>query len=290
MLPAASGVTHARRVPYFMDRHEFAGLTATDAANLHLKDMAIQDQFGVSLLTYWFDDNRQTAFCLASAPTADAVSALHAASHGGIPTQVIEVDERVVERFMGGITAHELGEPYVETAFRTILFTDLEGSTTLTQRLGDARAMAVMRVHDDIIRKAVRGHGGSEVKHTGDGLMAAFPSVSGAIDCAVQVQRRFAVELEGGHSLRVRIGMAAGEPVTERSDFFGAAVQLAARLADRAAPGTVLVSSTVRDLALGKGFEFLRRGRVRPKGFEDSVQVYEVVWQEASLPVASAAD
>ena len=74
--------------------------------------------------------------------------------------------------------------------------------------------------------------------------------------------------------------MAAGEPVTEHSDFFGAAVQLAARLADRAAPGTVLVSSTVRDLALGKGFEFLKRGRLRPKGFPDPVQVYEVVWQE----------
>jgi class 3 adenylate cyclase len=282
MLPARSGVTHARRVPYYMDRHEFSGLTATDAANMHLKDMELQHTFGVQLLTYWFDYDRQTAFCLANAPTAEAVSALHAESHGGVPTQVIEVDERVVERFMGGITAHELGEPYVETAFRTILFTDLEGSTSLTQQLGDARAMAVMRVHDDVIRGEVRRCGGSEVKHTGDGLMAAFPSVRGAIDSAVQIQRRFSNEDEIGHTLRVRIGMAAGEPVTEHSDFFGAAVQLAARLADRAAPGTVLVSSTVRDLALGKGFEFLKRGRMRPKGFDDSVQVYEVVWQGAS--------
>jgi class 3 adenylate cyclase len=263
-----------------MDRHEFAGMTASDAANMHLRDMELQDTFGVQLLTYWFDYDRQTAFCLANSPNADAVSALHAESHGGIPTQVIEVDRRVVERFMGGITAHELGEPYVETAFRTILFTDLEGSTSLTQRLGDTRAMAVMRVHDQLIRESVQRHGGSEVKHTGDGLMAAFPSVSGAIDCAVMIQRRFADEEETGHALRVRIGMAAGEPVTEHSDFFGAAVQLAARLADKAAPGTVLVSSTVRDLALGKGFAFLKRGRLRPKGFDDAVQVYEVVWQE----------
>jgi hypothetical protein len=152
-----------------MDRHEFSGLTATDAANMHLKDMAIQDRFGVQLLTYWFDYDRQTAFCLASAPTADAVSALHAESHGGVPTQVIEVDERVVERFMGGISAHELGEPYVETAFRTILFTDLESSTTLTQTIGDARAMALLRRHDEIIRDAVQRHGGSEVKHTETG-------------------------------------------------------------------------------------------------------------------------
>ena len=263
-----------------MDRHEFTGLTATDAANMHLKDMELQDRFGVQLLTYWFDYDRQTAFCLANAPSAEAVRALHGASHGGIPTQVIEVDQRVVERFMGGISQHEPGQPYVETAFRTILFTDLEGSTSLTHQLGDARAMAVLRVHDEIIRDSVRQHGGSEVKHTGDGLMAAFPSVSGAIDSAVLMQRRFANEDEVGFALRVRIGMAAGEPVTEDSDFFGAAVQLAARLADRAKPGTVLVSSTVRDLALGKGFEFLKRGRLRPKGFPDPVQVYEVVWQE----------
>jgi class 3 adenylate cyclase len=286
MLPARSGEAHARRVPYFMDRHEFSGLTATDAANMHLRDMAIQDRFGVQLLTYWFDYDRQTAFCLASAPTADAVNALHAESHGGVPTQVIEVDERVVERFMGGISAHELGEPYVETAFRTILFTDLESSTTLTQTIGDARAMALLRRHDEIIRDAVQRHGGSEVKHTGDGLMAAFPSVSGAIDSAMQIQRRFAGADAADFPLRIRIGMAAGEPVTEHRDFFGAAVQLAARLADRAAPGTVLVSSTVRDLALGKGFEFLKRGRLRPKGFADSVQVYEVVWQEAAHPAA----
>jgi class 3 adenylate cyclase len=52
--------------------------------------------------------------------------------------QIIEVDRRMVERFMGGITEHPPGEPYVETAFRTILFTDIVGSTGLTQRLGDA--------------------------------------------------------------------------------------------------------------------------------------------------------
>jgi class 3 adenylate cyclase len=266
-------------VPFFMDRHEFAGQTAVDAANMHLKDMEIQDQFGVQLLTYWFDYDRQTAFCLAEAPRGDAVIALHGAAHGAIPNQVIQVDQRVVDRFMGGIVAHQPGEPYVETAFRTILFTDIEGSTSLTQELGDARAMAMVRAHDELVRDAVRRHGGSEVKHTGDGLMAAFPSVSGAIECAVQIQRRLAVGDGIEFPLRIRIGMSAGEPVTEHSDFFGAAVQLAARLVARAEPGTVLVSSTVRDLALGKGFEFQKRGRLRPKGFDEAVQVYEVVWQ-----------
>ena len=87
----------------------------------------------------------------------------------------------MVERFMGGIVEHPPGEPFVDTAFRTILFTDIEGSTSLTQQLGDARAMALLRTHDEIVREALATHGGSEVKHTGDGMMAAFTSVVGAI-------------------------------------------------------------------------------------------------------------
>jgi len=261
-----------------MDRHDFAGLTAADSASMHLKDLEVQGRFGVQFLTYWFDDDRQTAFCLAKAPSGDAVEAVHRESHGSVPGHVIEVDQRAVERFMGGIVEHRPGEPYVETAFRTILFTDMEGSTRLTQRLGDARAMGVLRAHDRIVGEALGRHGGSEVKHTGDGLMAAFTSVVGAIESAVQIQRQLA-EADDGNGVRVRIGMSAGEPVTERNDLFGAVVQLAARLCSRAEPGSVLVSSAVHDLALGKGFVFRKRGRLSLKGFDEPVHIFEVEWQ-----------
>lgn len=261
-----------------MDRHEFAGLTAADAARMHVRDIELQGQFGVEFLTYWFDPDRQTAFCLVKAPASDVVEAIHRESHGATPGRVIEVDRRAVERFMGGVVEHPPGEPYVETAFRTILFTDMEGSTSLTQRLGDARAMAVLRALDRVVGEALDRHGGSEVKHTGDGVMASFPSVVGAIESAVQIQRRLAEAAEGD-AIRLRIGMSAGEPVTERDDLFGAVVQLAARLCTRAEPGSVLVSSAVRDLAMGKGFEFQKRGRVTLKGFEEPVPVFEVVWQ-----------
>jgi class 3 adenylate cyclase len=270
-------------MPFFMDRHEFSGLTAKDAADMHRRDMEIQDQFGVQLITYWFDYDRQTAFCLAKAETGDALRALHLEAHGAIPHTVIEVDPRTVERFMGGITEHPIGEAYVETAFRTILFTDLEGSTDLTQRLGDAKAMAVVRAHDEIVRDAIARSGGSEVKHTGDGLMAAFPSVAGAIEAAVDIQRQFASGDRSPIPLRLRIGMSAGEPVAEGNDFFGAVVQLAARLTALAEPGTVLVSSAVRDLAVGKGFTFRPRESLQAKGFPEPIQAFEVVWQESAI-------
>jgi class 3 adenylate cyclase len=266
-------------VPFFMDRHEFSGLTAVAAAAAHLKDLEVQDRFGVRFLTYWFDDERQTAFCLAKAPDAEAVEAVHHASHGFMAYQIIEVDASMVERFMGGIVEHPPGEPYVDTAFRTVLFTDIVDSTTLTQRLGDARAMEMVRTHDEIVRLALGRHRGSEVKHTGDGLMAAFPSVVGAIGCAVEVQQRLTGEDSAAASVSVRIGMAAGEPVTERNDLFGATVQLAARLCARAEPGSILVAGAVHDLALGKGFTFRSRGRLRLKGFETPMPAFEVVWQ-----------
>jgi len=185
----------------------------------------------------------------------------------------------MVERFMGGIVEHPPGEPYVATAFRTILFTDIEGSTSLTQQLGDARAMVMLRTHDEIVREALASHGGSEVKHTGDGMMAAFPSVADALRSAVQIQDRFSQANPGPESpVRLRVGLAAGEPVTESDDLFGAAVQLAARLCSRAEPGTILASSAVHDLAMGKGFAFRKRGRLRLKGFDEPLTVFEVDW------------
>src|SRR5688500_14618481 len=99
-----------------MDRHEFAGITAEEAAQAHLKDLEVQGQFGVRFLTYWFDDDRQTGFCLGTAPTVEAMEGVHRASHGFMPYQIIEVDHRMVDRFMGGIVEHPPGEPYVDTA------------------------------------------------------------------------------------------------------------------------------------------------------------------------------
>jgi class 3 adenylate cyclase len=266
-----------------MDRHEFEHLTAEEVAAAHLLDLEVQDQFGVRFITYWFDDERQTAFCLGTAPDRDAVEAAHAASHGQVPYQIIEVDRRAVERFMGGVIDHPPGEPYVDTAFRTILFTDIEDSTSLTQRLGDAWAMEVLRTHDEIVREALDRHGGSEVKHTGDGMMASYRSVVDGIGSAIRIQRGLAQAAERQSlPLRVRIGLSAGEPVTERNDLFGAAVQLAARLCASAEPGSILVSGAVRDLAYGKGFTFRDRGRMTLKGFDEPIQAFEVAWDSAT--------
>jgi class 3 adenylate cyclase len=172
----------------------------------------------------------------------------------------------------------------------TILFTDMEGSTALTERLGDARAQELRRTHDSIVREALKARGGSETKHTGDGIMASFPSASRAIECAVAVQRALAEhnesiaarpELVEGRAqpIRVRIGLNAGEPVAEDEDLFGTVVNLARRICDHAEPGQILVSDVVQQLAAGKDFTFADKGEGTLKGFEKPVRLHEVRWQ-----------
>ncbi len=166
----------------------------------------------------------------------------------------------------------------------TVLFTDMKGSTAITQRLGDAKAQELLRTHNIIVRDALELHGGTEIKHTGDGIMAAFPFASRALDCAVAIQSAVAarVERQPELPLSVRIGLNAGEPVAEEEDLFGASVQLARRICDHAEPGQIVASNVVRELAAGKGFLFADRGDAALRGFEDPVRLYEVRWREES--------
>jgi len=185
-----------------------------------------------------------------------------------------------IRRFLG-VKANEVArEPASRVSgVHTILFTDVEGSTALTHKLGDARAREVMREHERMVRTALGAYGGSEVKTMGDGFMASFASASQALKCAVAMQRAFAQRNEtADEPIRVRMGLNAGEPIAEAEDLFGTAVNLAARIAAQAAGGEILAPSVVRELCAGKGFLFADRGEVALRGFEDPVRLYEVRW------------
>jgi class 3 adenylate cyclase len=163
----------------------------------------------------------------------------------------------------------------------TILFTDVEESTALTDRLGDAKARDVLRTHEGIVRDALHAHGGSEVKTMGDGFMASFSSATKALECAIAMQRAFEEHNESAEEpIRVRVGLNAGEPIAEEEDLFGTAVIRAARIAALAAGGEILVANVVRELSEGKGFLFADRGDTALRGFEDPVRLFEVRWRE----------
>ena len=164
---------------------------------------------------------------------------------------------------------------------RTVLFTDIVGHTEMMQRLGDTKGRDVLREHERITRDTLKAHGGAEVKTMGDGFMASFGSVTSAIQCAVALQRAFAVHTESmPEPLHVRVGLNAGEPIEEDGDLFGSTVILASRIAAKAGPGEILVPDTVRGLLSGKGFMFGDRGEFVPKGFDEGVRLWDVRWRE----------
>ena len=189
---------------------------------------------------------------------------------------------RAINQFMGeGEEAEVWAELPAAGAVHTILFTDVEGSTALNQRLGDAKAREVLRAHEHIVREALKTHGGSEVKALGDGFMASFSSATRALECAIAMQRAFEEHNESADEpLRVRIGLNAGEPIAEEKDLFGMTVIVAARIAAKAEGGEILAANVVRELAAGKGLLFADRGEVALRGFEDPVRLYEVRWRE----------
>jgi len=260
-----------------MDRHEVPGATPEDLAAAHAADVGVQQDHGVRYLTYWFEQETGSVFCLAEGPSAEAVESVHRASHGLLATTIMEVQPGPIQAFLGTPPAHPVGEAYVESAVRAVLFTDICGSTELTQRLGDDLGTALVREHDRVVRGSLDTHGGSEVKHMGDGIMASFRSVSAAVEAAVEVQDALAERNAGvDEPLDVRIGISAGEPITEDGDLFGAAVQLAARLCACCPPGGITVSVAVRELCIGKRLTFDSGRSVELKGFTELIQVYEV--------------
>ncbi len=267
-------------MPLFMDRHDVPGATQADIARAHLSDVALASKHNVEFLTYWFDQERGRAFCLAKAAEPQNMEAVHREAHGLIPNAIIRVSEDNVLRFLGTMAGPEADEDGSgnPSSFRVILFTDLEGSTSLQEEIGQAGFMVLLTDHDVIIRRALVASDGREVKHTGDGIMASFDDVGRALRCAVDIQDGFDARAAAGGApkLRVRIGMAAGEPVDRNDDLFGSSVNLASRICNAADAGHILVSDVVHDLGADKGFSLREVEAKALKGFADVTRIFEV--------------
>jgi class 3 adenylate cyclase len=262
----------------YMDIHGGLGdVTPEELDAAHKRDLDVQHKHGVRFLTYWFNDPAGNAFCLVEAPDRDAAVACHKEAHGLMPHKLVEVTAPTLSAFVGdwtqSVPKRAMHGEAADTGVRTVMFTDIEGSTDISTREGDARVMEIVREHDRVVRACLESCGGREVKHTGDGILASFVSVSRAIDCALQIQAAVAASTV---RFRVRVGLSAGEPVSESDDLYGAAVNLAARACAVAAGGQVLVSNAVKELAIGKARQFTALEPMQLKGFAEPVQLYEL--------------
>ncbi len=162
----------------------------------------------------------------------------------------------------------------------TILLTDLVGSTRLATSVGPVRADELREEHFTLLRDAIAGFQGKEVKNTGDGLMIAFSSASAAVKCAVAMQQLFERRYRNAEQgLRVRIGLGAGESTVKDGDYFGMPSIEAARLCTQAPSDGILISGLAKTLAgRCEGIEFTSAGELELKGFPEPVEAFSVSW------------
>ena len=159
-----------------------------------------------------------------------------------------------------------------------IVFSDIEGSTQMAERLGDERWLGVVRRHNEIVRARLAAHRGTEVKALGDGFMLAFQTPADAVSCAVDIQRAFA-EHNAAHPeerIRVRVGVHAGQAIKEGEDFYGKTVILAARIAAEAQGGEILVSAAARMSTGGITTDEGREAEL--KGLSGRHDLFRVAW------------
>ncbi len=205
--------------------------------------------------------------------------------------KMAQAGRTAIESFLGGAEAGahvvlkdaltEWNKPaQKQSLVVTVMFTDMVGSTDLTQARGDAAAQEIVRRHNAIVRTAILQCDGKEVKHTGDGIMASFASAAKAVDAAAAIQRNVAAHNAKmpAQELHLRIGLNAGEPIQEENDLFGSTVQLAARVCAATPTDGILCTETVKTMAHGKGNAFQSAGNHALKGFRDPVPLYEIAW------------
>jgi class 3 adenylate cyclase len=198
------------------------------------------------------------------------------------------IDSGDMKTSIGAVVArveHErpdLGRHAAPNGHVTLMFSDMEGYTEMTERLGDRESHRVLQVHNGIVREQLTAHGGVEVGTQGDGFLLAFPEARRALACAVAIQRAFTA-YSAGHPeqpIRVRIGLHTGEAIKDPDGFFGKTVILAARIAAQAHGGEILVSSATREVAGETAFAAARE--VRLKGLAGTYAVHALTWHGAA--------
>jgi class 3 adenylate cyclase len=255
---------------------------AYDCARIRLQRDAPGDRARARTL---IDEALSHARKLGMRPLIDRLVALKLQDQGISTTgdiyRSIDAVADSVQREQPDITAHAAPDGTV-----TIMFSDIEDSTVLTERLGDQGWMELLRKHDALIRKELRAYDGFEVKTIGDAFMVAFQSAKKGLDCAIAIQRAFAADSQPGAAVphervKVRIGLHAGEAIKDGDDFYGKNVIMASRVAGKAVGGEILVSSLLRQLVESSvdAALFSEPREIELKGLAGTHTINAVRWQ-----------
>ena len=201
---------------------------------------------------------------------------------GALATELAPLVIGSIQSIVSWVSSHRAGDVAVlaQDGTITLLFSDIQDSTRRNVELGDEQWLEVLHEHDRLVRRVVGRYRGTVVKSQGDGYMVAFTDPRQAVACAVALQRALA----GARSrdpLQVRVGIHTGEALSRDGDFFGANVAFAARVAQHARGGQILVSDAVRTRTEDGGDVAFRRGRrVSLRGLPGRHRLHAVEWRE----------
>ncbi|CAN5288214.1 hypothetical protein BH23BAC2_BH23BAC2_19790 [soil metagenome] len=284
-------------MPIYMDRHDVSNeVTAEMVANLHQEDLKIQDKFNCKGLTYWFDDKRKTAFCLIEAPNKAAIKEMHDKAHGEVPNRIIEVDNAVVESFLGRIEDPAKSKKTAlniinDPAFRTIMVVGIKISS-LKENLDKALDAIIAGVNSNIVR-TIELHKGRLVKQHQDHFLISFDSVTNAVLCSLKIQEDFKKTSGNKYNshINLNIGLNAGVPVDEKEGIFENTIKAAHSYFDLV-KGTVVISSEVKDLYESENFNatlapelVMALNETEEKFIKDLLDFTERQWKNASLSI-----
>ena len=260
-------------MPIYMDRHDVPGVTAGAVAEASARDIEVQGDYGVEVMTYWVDEDRGNAFCLMKAPNMQSVKDMHGKAHGLIPHEIIEVNTNVVNAFLGRIhdpgsadenrdTEHSI---FNDPAFRSILVVDLKDRAQIDSKYGNSLGGELIMNFNNLIRGSIHDYGGLKVENH-DEVLASFASVTNAVECAINIQESIRIQniCTNLPKVELKIGLSAGVPVTDNNKIFGDAIKIAKRLSSISESGRILTTAMIKELYKGsRTHAFNGSGRLR---------------------------
>lgn len=240
-------------MPLFLDLHDLPeGITAAHVAEMHQADLDLEHKYKCRGLTYWCDEKRKTAFCLIDAPNKQALIDLHENAHGAIPTRIIEVNDTIVESFLGRIEDPEKSKNVTlniinDPAFRTLMVVKIISETLRTNGINTLKA--AVRGYTSSIKSLTSHYNGRIVKQDANSFLMSFTSVTDAVHCGIKIQEAYHKVITP--DLSFKIGISAGTPVTKKDSIFEDTIKTSDYLSD-VAKGGFSITTVVKDLYEGE--------------------------------------
>lgn len=216
-------------MPIYMDFHDLPdGVTAAHVAEMHQADLKLEHKYNCRGLTYWCDELRQTAFCLIEAPNEQAIIDLHEKAHGGVPQRIIEVNEKIVESFLGRIKDPEKSQNVKlniinDPAFRTIMVVNIK-KKSIRKKENNILSAAIRGYHESITN-IISKQNGRIVREKANSYLMSFESVTNAINSARDIKDIYNCVITP--DLQFQIGISAGIPVTSKKSIFESTIKKA---------------------------------------------------------------